>query len=430
MNTFNLARRELLQSTVAGALGVSMTGWFARLAQCAEQGATERTRHKRCILLWMDGGPSHIDTFDPKPEATADVRGPFNAIESSVPGIQIGERFPRLAQLMKHFAIVRGMSTEEADHGRARTYLHTGYKPGVGGLTYPGLGSIVSSELGQPEFALPNFVITGSPLNKYDFLTDPGYLGPRHGALVHYDPGRNLDNLQPLPSADEFQRREAVLAGINNEFASRTRAAAAETHRTVMQRAVRLMRAEDARAFDISLEPTASREAYGDHDFGRGCLLARRLVEVGVPFVEVYLANWDTHEKKSADAAADLMPIVDRAMSTLVTDLAARGLLDSTLIIWMGEFGRTPQIKRNGGRDHFAKAWSAVFAGGGIRGGQVIGRTNANGSEVVDRRVSAPDFMATVCRVLGIDPTRQIHTPIGRPVRLVDQVASPIEELP
>jgi hypothetical protein len=367
--------------------------------------------------------------MDPKSEAGSEVRGPFDSIDTSVPGIQITERFPMLARQMSHLAILRGMSTDEADHGRARIYMHTGYKPGQGGLTYPGLGSIVSNELGEADFALPNFVTTGTPLNKYDFLTDPGYLGPRHGALVHYDPNRSLDNLQPAARPDEFQRRVAAVAAVDSEFLARYPVPVAEARRSVFERAVRLMSAEAALAFDLTREPDSVRDAYGQHAFQRGCLLARRLVEAGVPFIEVYSSNWDTHEKKAADEAAALMPVVDRGMATLVGDLSDRGLLDNTLVVWMGEFGRTPRMNRNGGRDHYAKAWSTVLAGGGIRGGQTIGRTDGSGSAVVERPISAIDFMATICRALGIDAARQINTPIGRPIQIVEKGATPIVEL-
>ena len=427
--SLDLGRRDMLQTSLAGALGASFTGWFARLAEAADQDGGVRKSKRRCILLWMDGGPSHLDTFDPKPDAPADVRGRFDAIATSVPGIQFSERFPRLAGQMKQLAVIRGMSTAEADHGRARIYMHTGFRPGQGGLTYPVLGSLVSAELGDRDFSLPSFVATGTPLGKYDFLTDPGYRGPRHGALVHYDPTRSLDNLEPLTSPEAFTRRERALAEMEQEFAARSGARAAEEHRALFERSVRLMRTDAARAFDISLEPEKSRQEYGEHSFGRGCLLARRLVEVGVPFVEVYLANWDTHEQKSADAAAELMPAVDQGMSALLNDLDRSGLLENTLVIWMGEFGRTPRVNRNGGRDHYAKAWTSLLAGCKIRGGQTIGRTDAIGSSVEDRPVSAPEFMASVCQALGIDHQREINTPVGRPVTIVDKGVLPVAEL-
>jgi hypothetical protein len=421
-----LTRREVLRLTAAGVAGASVSGWFNVLAAGAAEGGA---RHKACILLWMDGGPSHLDTFDPKPDAPAQVRGELQAIDTAVPGVQVCERFPRVAALMRHAAILRGMSTEEADHGRARVYMHTGYKPGVGGVTYPTLGATVSAELGDPDAPLPNFVVTGVPLNKYEYVGEPGYRGPRHQPLAIPDPERGLDNLTPPAGADDFRDRVGVLKQLELGFARTSRAAAAEAHRTTLARAVQLIRSGRGKVFDLAQEPAAVRAAYGENFFGRGCLLARRLVEAGVPFVEVYAANWDGHFKIEADRARELMPLVDAGMATLITDLKDRGLLDSTLVIWMGEFGRTPRVNNLGGRDHYARAWSTVLAGGGIKGGQVVGRTDREGAAVADRPVSVRDFMASVCRVLGIDPTRKVETPDGRPVQVVDKGANPVQEL-
>jgi hypothetical protein len=420
-----LTRRQWTQLSSSGALGAGLSGWFPQLAHAA----TKSGKHKSCILLWMDGGPSHIDTFDPKPDAPERVRGEFTAIDTSAPGVQICEKLPKVARLMQHAAILRGMSTEEADHGRARMYMHSGYKPGQGGVTYPGLGSIVSAELGEPDFPLPNFVATGRPLNKYDFLGNPGFLGPRHQALVHANTTKKLENLDPLAGEHEFNDRASVVDQLEAAFQRTYKSDAANAHHTTFQRAMRLMRSDRSQAFDLSLEPAKWREAYGDNYFGRGCLLARRLVEVGVPFVEVYMSNWDTHEKKSADEIHADFPLLDQGMSTLVSDLAERGLLDDTLVIWMGEFGRTPQINRNGGRDHYSKAWSTVLLGGGVRGGQVIGRTDKDGASVVDRPIGVKDFMATVCTLLGINHTKQIQTAVGRPIRIVDTGGEVIKEV-
>jgi uncharacterized protein (DUF1501 family) len=228
---------------------------------------------------------------------------------------------------------------------------------------------------------------------------------------------------------EEFDDRVGVLEELEKGFARTSKSGAAEAHRTMLARALQLMRSDRTRAFDLSQEPAAAREAYGASRFGQGCLLARRLVEAGVPFVEVYQQNWDAHEKKVAEGVKALMPQVDQGMSALLTDLKQRGLLGSTLVIWMGEFGRTPQVNPNGGRDHYARAWSTVLAGGGIKGGQVIGKTDRQGAAVVERPISVLDFMATVCRVLGIDYEKKIDTPAGRPIRIVDRGARVIEEL-
>jgi hypothetical protein len=321
------------------------------------------------------------------------------------------------------------MSTEEADHGRARVYMHTGYRPGIGGVSYPGLGSTVSAELGRDDSPLPNFVVTGTPLNKYEFVTDPGYRGPRHAPLALAVPDRGLADLEPLVPPDDFQDRVGVLEKLEQSFARTYRSPAAEAHQTTLARTVQLIRSDKGKAFDLSLESAASRKAYGENYFGQGCLLARRLVEAGVPFVEVYLSNWDGHLKQEAERARGLLPLLDTGMSALLSDLKDRGLLESTLVIWMGEFGRTPRINRDGGRDHYAKAWSTVLAGGGIRGGQVVGKTDWDAATVVERPISVRDFMATVCEILGIDYTKKIDTPNGRPIQIVDKGGSPVKEL-
>jgi uncharacterized protein (DUF1501 family) len=422
-----LSRRELLRLSAAGIAGASLSGWFGLLAEQSARAAAAPARRKSCILLWMDGGPSHLDTFDPKPDAPANVRGDLAAIATSVPGIQVSEKFPKLARQMKHMAILRGMSTLEADHGRARIYMHTGYKPGAGGVTYPGLGSTVSAELGNPDSPLPNFVVTGAPLGKYEFLTNPGYRGPRHQPLAITDLSRGMENLEPAVAKEDFDDRVNVLDQLEREFSRTSKAASA--HRTTLHRAVQMMRSDKAKAFDLSHEPATTRRSYGEGKFGQGCLLARRLVEAGVSFVEVYLQNWDTHEKRVADEAKGLMTQVDDGMSALLRDLDERGMLRDTLVIWMGEFGRTPRLNGNGGRDHHARAWSTVLAGGGIKGGQVIGKTDPLGATVVDRPISVKDFMASVCRVLGIDYTNKITTPIGRPIRIVEAGEKVIGEL-
>jgi hypothetical protein len=395
-------------------------------ARAAQQQAAQNgqpVRHKKCILLWMDGGPSHKDTFDLKP-GTAQG-GPFLAIKTKVPGMHISEHFPRLAQVMNHGTIIRGMSTLEGAHPRARYHMHTGYREGVGGLTYPSLGSIVSKEIGDPNFLLPNFVAINRP------GYSSGFLGPRYQPLNVLDPNRGVDNLRPLIGDAQFQNRLSLLEEMEQNFLGQYAAPTAESHRTTYNRAVGLMQSREARAFDLSQETQAVRSAYGSNNFGQGCLLARRLVETGVSFVEVTLGGWDTHQN-NFERVRQLSSTVDPAMSQLVIDLRDRGLLNDTLVIWMGEFGRTPNINNRGaqpGRDHYPRAWSLVMMGGGLPGGRVVGRTDANGAVVTERPVSAIEFMATVCRTLGIDYTRMNQTPIGRPVRVVDRGGEPVPQV-
>lgn len=419
-NQIETTRRDLLRWSAAAGVAFSGQSWLQSLAA---QTANRRRRQKSCILLWMDGGPSHIDTFDPKPDAAAEVRSEFSTIETSAPGIQITDRLPRTAKIMHHAAVLRGMSTRDSNHDTARILMHTGYKR-TAGIEFPALGAIVSAEKGEPEGVMPNFVVTGVHAYdsvKFPFITSPGYLGPQHGALVISNLERGVENLHsPLPST-EFDQRLVLLQSLEKDFSETSQSDTAAAHRTVVQRAVQLMRSKNSTAFDLSLEPAAVRQRYGESYFGRGCLLARRLVEVGVPFVEVYLPDWDTHFKARVDKChSQSLPQLDVGLSALVSDLHDRGLLDHTLVICMGEFGRTPKINKKAGRDHYSKAWTSVLFGGGIKAGQVIGRTDKDGATVEDRPIGVTDFMATICRLLEIDYAKELMAPGGRPIPIVD----------
>ena len=414
-----LSRRDWLKLSTAGVSAVSLSGWLKVLASRA---AATTNKHKSCILLWMDGGPSHKDTFDLKP-GTKDG-GDFKPIATSVPGIQISEHFPKLAKVMNHAALLRGMSTSEGAHGRAKYYLHTGYKEGQGGLTYPSLGSLVSAEIGRSDAPMPNYVAIGRSFGA-------GFLGVKHAPLIVNDPTRGVENLKPMANAGHFDDRLNLLQEMESAFYRDYQADAGADHKTTYQRAVTLMQSKEAKAFDLSLESASAREAYGSSRFGDSCLLARRLVESGVSFVEVTLPQWDTHQD-NFDRVKRLSQQCDPAMAALVNDLKQRGMLDSTLIVWMGEFGRTPRINQRGakpGRDHYPRAWSSLMIGGGIKGGQVVGKTDKEGAAVVERPISALDFLATVCEVVGVNWKKQNNTSIGRPIRIVDKGANPIKEL-
>jgi uncharacterized protein (DUF1501 family) len=415
-----MSRRQLLKAGVAGVAGLSASNWLDILAARASEPGQ---RTKSCILLWMAGGPTHKDTFDLRPGT--DNGGPFRQIQTAVNGIQISEHFPQFARLTNHAAIIRSMTTPEGAHARASYNLHTGYREGAGGVVYPAMGSIVAKELGSETAALPNFVSVGQ--GRYG----AGFLGARYQPLVVTDAARGVENLRSGVNAAQFDSRVNLLDELEQGFHSNHGAHVAQAHRTTTQRAVTLMRDTGTRAFDIAREPAASAAAYGTTPFGRGCLMARRLVEAGVKFVEVTLGGWDTHQN-NFERVRQLSGQVDPAMSALVRDLHDRSLLNDTLVIWMGEFGRTPRINQRGaqpGRDHYPRAWSSVMIGGGIRGGQVIGRTDAEAATVVDRPVTTLDFMATVCRTLGIDHNKQNQHPNGRPIRIVDRPANPITQL-
>lgn len=442
-----LSRREWLKLAAAGVVGSSLSGWLGRLAAATGK---DPQRRRACILLWMNGGPSQMDTFDLKPGHANG--GPIQEIATSVPGIRISEHLPRLAQQAEHLAIIRSMSTREADHGRATYLMRTG-RPPSGPIQYPALGSFVARELEYPEAALPGFVSIAPSRFLSPAAYSSGFLGPQYAPLIvgenvqfvgrgpELDPDAAL-KVQDLatPAGLAPQRaaaRQQLLDDMAEEFITQRGGAAALSHRTAYRRALTLMRSAAARAFNLDEEPAELRDAYGRNLFGQGCLLARRLVERGVPFVEVTLANvpggngalgWDTHQN-NFDTVPRLCRVLDPAWATLLTDLKQRGLLDSTLVVWMGEFGRTPKINGNKGRDHWASSWSTVLGGGGIRGGQVVGRTSTDGSTVEDRPVSVADLLATVCVALGLDPQKQNESNVGRPIRLVEPGGRPLAEV-
>ncbi|MFN4257896.1 MAG: DUF1501 domain-containing protein [Gemmataceae bacterium] len=422
-----LSRRRFLRVSTAGAAACSMSGWLSTLAaRAAEVGP----RSKRCILLWMTGGPSHIDTFDLKPDAPLDVRGEFKPIATSVPGIQISEHFPQFSQLMRHAAIIRGMSTVESEHMLATYHMHTGYQKRGGDLVFPAIGALAWKELVRDGFPLPGCVVIGPAVREG---TGSGILGPQYQPLDVRDPGRGVENIRPLVDDARFDRQLGLLRQLEQSFYKSHQAPASAAHATVLDSSVQLMRAKELRAFDLSAETAATRNAYTSTPFGQGCLLARRLVEVGVPFVEVNMnpTSWDTHQQ-NFPRTRTLSLQVDAVMSALITDLRERGLLDDILVIWMGEFGRTPKVTSGGGRNHHARAWSTVLIGGGIRGGQVIGKTDAQAATVVERPVSVVDFLATICKVLGIDYTKEYRPPgVRRPIGIVDngKEVHPLDEL-
>jgi hypothetical protein len=441
-----LSRREWLTLSAAGVLGASASGWIERLAAATAQ---DPQRRRSCILLWMTGGPSQMDTFDLKPGHVNG--GPFREIPTSVPGIRISEHLPRVARNMQDMVLIRSMTSREGDHGRATFLLRTGYAP-TGPIQYPTLGSLLSKELGSNDAALPNFVAI-SPYRLFaPAAFGPGFLGPQYAPLLvgdqgnafvvqpnqnNYDQSLRVQDLQPPADVSNAQldARIALLEGMERDFVARHPGLSPQSHQNAYDRAVRLMRTAASAAFNLDEEPPALRDAYGRNLFGQACLLSRRLVERGVPFIEINLGSfngnalgWDTHVQNFQNVAR-LCGTLDPAWGTLMEDLRARGLLDSTLIVWMGEFGRTPRINPQQGRDHYPNAWSAVLAGGGLRGGQVWGRTSADGTTVEsDRPTSVQDLLATVCRALGVDPNRQNMSNVGRPIRIVDN-GQPIREI-
>jgi hypothetical protein len=423
-----LNRREFLQLSAGGVTTTSFSGWLNVLATRAAE--AKQPPRKRCVLLWMDGGPPHMDTVDMKPDARDGYRGPWRPIQTSVNGIQICEHFPQLAKLMQQVVIVRSMSTVEGDHHQGKYNLRTGYR--LGPMTHPSMGAIVSQELGDPEAALPNYVAVqavDSRLTPGPRYYGAGYLGPRHEPLYLPEASAGVENLVANVPAAQFDRRISLLEEMEQSFQNAHQATVSGAHHTTVRRAVTLMRDGRSRAFDITQESQATRDRYGNSRTGQACLLARRLIEAGVQFVEVIQGGWDGH-LNNFERVKTRGGMIDTGMSSLMNDLKDRGLLDETLIIWMGEFGRTPRINSNAqpGRDHYPRAWSLMLMGGGVKGGQVIGRTDRDGATVEDHPVSAKDFMATVCGLLNIDPARTNQAQ-GRPIRIVERDANPIAGL-
>lgn len=414
-----LKRRDWLKLSAAGVLSGVSVPWFESFANAA----IKRPRGKACILLWMDGGPSQQHTFDPKPT------GEFKSMPTSVPGIHIVEQLPQLAQCMEDMAIVRSMSTEINGHYDAKYFLHTGYKRTTA-FEHPAIGSIASSQIGLPDDDMPAFVTIDAGYDRADggrlYRSVPAYLGPDHAPLAVHDPNEGLENLES--TGDDIDARLHLLAASEGRFAQRYALPAVSAKQAAFNRAVSLMRSKRSKAFKLNEEPTSLREAYGYHKFGQSCLLARRLVEAGVSFVEVVHRGWDDHGGAAKPIAARA-PWMDAGMATLIRDLKLRGMLDDTLVVWMGEFGRSP----GNGAGHFCRAWSSVFAGGGLNTGQVVGKTNEDGknpgNDIVERPVTAPDFVATLCLALGIDIHREFLAPGLRPVPLADKNAKPLTEL-
>lgn len=431
-------RRNFLQSVSLGLLGASASPWFSSLARAA---TADTNRRRHCILLWMAGGPSQMDTFDMKPGHANG--GEFKEVATAAPGLRFSEHLPGLAKHADKLAVVRGLSTKEGDHGRGTYLMRTGHKPMDEQINYPSIGASLGKELRRPKDALPGYVAVAPYRLFNQDAFGPGFLGPKYAPLnvaAEYDEERNVvlrvDDLPPLETVrtDKWKRKVDLWRTLESDFLkSHSSAAAAQAHSTVYESALRLIDSEAAEAFNLAKEPAKVRQSYGDGAFGQGCLMARRLIERGVGFVEVTLGNftdgsvgWDTHAG-NFPAVRQLSGELDTGWSTLLTELADRDLLQDTTILWMGEFGRTPNINNNAGRDHFPGAWSCVFAGGGIQGGGAVGKTSKDGMEVTDGKVNQSDILATLCQALGVDHEKENISQIGRPIALTN--GSPIQEI-
>ena len=367
-----------------------------------------RKNNKSAILLWMGGGPSTMDIWDLKPEAPPG--GPFRPI-STTGDVELCEHMPLMAKQMHHMAIVRSMSTREADHMRGRYYMHTGYVPNTS-IEHPSYGAVLSHQLRRENLEIPQFVSVGGG------SVGAGFLGMNYAPFVVNSNGQ-VRNLDVKPDQRFFQRAYA-LDVIENGFINQKRGSIASDHRDVLRQAFNLLTSEQMEAFKVVSEPDAVKDRYGDNNFGKSCLMARRLVEVGVPFIEVNLGGWDNHQNIFPTLRDNKLPMLDKGMSALVEDLEQRGLLEDTAIIWMGEFSRTPRINQNAGRDHWARSWSVVVGGAGMNGGIAIGETNSDGTRVETEPHSSQDVMASVCKALGISLGTTFTSKSGRPMKIAN----------
>ncbi len=398
------SRRGFLGGMAALAGGLS---WFDCLTLHADE---LRKARKSCILLWMAGGPSQFETFDPKPGA--ETQGSTRAIATAAPGIAIAEHWTKTASVTPELAVVRSMTSKEGNHGRATYLLHTGYAPS-GGIVHPGFGSLAASELGPADFDLPHFVsIQGQSAGA-------SFLGVPYAPFVVTDPNRTPDNLAAPVVGDRLQRRLGLLKELETPFAHSGAGEPVHDHQALYSQTAQMVLSPRVKAFDLTQEPQKVRDQYGRSGFGQGCLMARRLVEAGVTFVEVQSSGWDTHGTE-LPTLKKLIPPVDQGMAALLADLRLRGLLENTLVIWMGEFGRTPHVNLTAGRDHFPKAFNVSLAGCGVKGGQVIGATDKLGTEVAARPVTVPDLFCTFCKSLGINPHKENQSNVGRPLAIVE----------
>lgn len=435
------SRRDLFRACGASALGVSSADWLPALA---EELAADPRRRRHCILLWMGGGPSQTDTFDMKPGHNNG--GEFKELPTSVPGVRFTEHLPQLAKQAEHLAIVRSLSTKEGDHARGAHLVRTGHPPGAD-VAYPSIACSLTKEFYERAAALPTYVSVAPPLQINPAAFGPGFLGPRYAPAIigatavdgDAEGGDEsefaqlqFENLE-LPrhaNPDQAIRRMELWRAMQQGFlADRPPSEAFSAHDTLYRSAAEMMRPEVRAAFDLSAESDATRRRYGPGLFGQGCLLARRLVERGVPFVEVALGDdlgWDTHADNFR-LVRGLSEQLDAGWATLMTELQERGLLENTTILWMGEFGRTPVINPQAGRDHFPAAWSCVFAGGGVNGGQAYGETSEDGMSVVENQVGIGDVLATLCAALGVAHDDENVTPADRPIKIAE--GEPIREL-
>jgi hypothetical protein len=413
-----------------GATGLALSEHVPAFAQAAAPSA----RAKAVIQIWMWGGPPHTDTFDPKPNAGYDFTGPLDGVlDTNVPGIQVGELLPQLAGHADKYSIIRSMTHGNNGHETAAYIVQTGHRPG-GRIVYPSLGAIVSLLKGYDggyEGLVPPYVVLTQPQGRFD---EAGFLGPRYKPFATGgDPNAQRFAVEGVVSGNITDEHQATRRDLLHTLDTLRNAmpghGASEKLTTTEEKAYDMILGDAGKLFDLSTEDDALRQQYGRNTFGQSCLMARRLVEAGVPYVTINYGGWDTH-KAHFETVRRKLPQMDAAMSTLLQDLTDRNLLDSTIVWWSGEFGRTPRVDWqppwNGGRHHFGPCFSAVLAGGGFKGGQVVGASNETGERPAERPVYPADVLGSICQLLGIDPNERMSNSRGLDMAVMppDEVAT------
>ncbi len=406
------SRRDLAGMFAKTCLGVSMLPAVANATRSKDsaKGVNPGGKAKNMIFLYMSGGMTHMDTFDFHQDADPGYKGPTEGIGTSISGYKIGAQLgQKLADNMKHMAVINSMGTTTGDHGGGNYYMHTAYSQ-RGSIRHPNIGSWILRLDGWNNKVLPGAISIGGGNN----AASPGFMPNKYAALPLANARSGLPNSKMRVSSDEFNTRLALADAFDKPFRSKYKQKAVKSYTGLYQDAMKLMTSDDLEVFDIRKESQETQEAYGMNGFGQGCLLARRLIEQDVRYVEVNLGGWDTHNNNFT-AMDTRLPTLGNALGSLLEDLANKGLLDETLVVLATEFGRTPRINANQGRDHYPAAFSALIGGGGIKAGQVYGKTNKNGTKIIEDKVSAPDLHATIGHALGLNLDEAVHSPSGRP---------------
>lgn len=413
--TSEITRRSALKTAAGLGLSFLVPALAAKAAQ--ERGPK---RKKSLIVLWMAGGPSQLETWDP--HADSPTGGEVGAIDTRIKGLQIADMYPQMAEQIGNLNVVRSLISKEGDHERGTYFMKTGYRPDPV-FKHPAMSAIVSHERPAEGLEIPAHVSLGGG----QWPARGGYFGASFDAFRVFNPGRQINNMRPLVGESRQERRLASLDIVTQAFARGRRIQTENTlHQLTVQRALKMMSSEQLKALELDDEPEAVKQAYGDSRFGRGCLVARRLIETGVRAIEVTLNGWDTHASNhnGHQTQAD---ILDPAFATLTAELKERDLLDSTVVLCIGEFGRTPTVNPLGGRDHWPKWFSCVVGGGGLTTGRVIGSTDPEGKKDAEDPIEVKDLYATVLQTLGVDYSAEFITDIGRPIAFSD--GNPIERL-